>query len=834
MPASSAPFTISVTLGQSLGDTLRGVARLQSAMDRLRRTAAGVSLPGTAAPASVRRTGASGLAGGPLGASVRAAASGLSLLRMAASGALSAISGGARLAGSLIGSALAAPVRLLTAGFSLLKGAAVGAAAATVSAWGSARAALAAIRPAADFQQYAMQLEVLLGSQERARRRFAELREYARVTNFSPDEVVAAGAAMQAFGIWAGDGMRRLRLAGDAANAFGRSIQEVVTSLNYLAAGRGGEAMESLARMGITREKLAPHGVRFGKAGDLLTSPRRALAAVFSYIERNYGGMTRRMGQTWRGAVAQMGGALQDALADGFSGALRPLSAFAASVSDSIRGFGRMLAAIDWGRILAGPLSAASGLVSVLSRAADPATRRQGLASLDALRRGLGETLASAWRGLQGIASAFLSGLGDILSGLGATVAASIRTLAEDGGLGDILAGVGSAIVSAMRGGAELIRAVLHSFSERFRSDVLVAMDTVLDKIGLGTGEADRRRRAHNYVTSSFYLDNIHLTDASDRAQEYAKAHPKLVSEAFTTWTGDRQAVRHPRVYREWTMREIDDLKRRLFWETDVGKSLHASGEYDRQIAEQMGWGRDPGQADRHLERAAQSFHEAGSDLMGSVARLAGSIDASPLREAVGKAASGILEAGSRAASDIAATASSSVLAPLRREAVAGAMAGERDARRRLALLDAGIAYHRGRGWGRSGETISGFQARDARRAYRRLVRQRPGLLQEVRDRTAQRREAEVMAGETARGRAPTRAAIDAARSGAAATAAATLPGQPQGARARDDSAAIRDAASSSRASADQLAAIRAAIVSAVATLGRIAAALSADIAPNP
>ena len=49
---SSAPFTIEMTLGQSLGDTLSGIAQVQAAMEKLRDTAAALRVPAPAAPAA--------------------------------------------------------------------------------------------------------------------------------------------------------------------------------------------------------------------------------------------------------------------------------------------------------------------------------------------------------------------------------------------------------------------------------------------------------------------------------------------------------------------------------------------------------------------------------------------------------------------------------------------------------------------------------------------------------------------------------------------------------------------------------------------------------------
>ena len=242
----------------------------------------------------------SGMAGmqSGLGKALSWAGFGFSALWKAASFALRGIWSGVRLVGSLIKSMLLPPVRLATGAFKALG---VGAAAALAGIY----AGLKALGPAAEIQQYTIQIETMLKDPRKSKERLAELNKYAKETNYNVKEVIEAGNLMQAFGFYS---LRNLKLAGDAANAFGKDIREIVTSLNYLASGRGGEAFESLSRIGVTRPKLLEYGVRFKKSGELITEPMKALEAVLRYFEKEFGGMTARQSRTWRGALQQLGG----------------------------------------------------------------------------------------------------------------------------------------------------------------------------------------------------------------------------------------------------------------------------------------------------------------------------------------------------------------------------------------------------------------------------------------------------------------------------------------------------------------------------------------------
>ena len=268
----------------------------------------------------------------------------------------------------------------------------------------AAFAAKKILDPAGQMQSFRSQLQVLVKDPRIAERRLAQLSKYAKDTNYNPQEVIGAGNMLQAYGIYS---FRYLKAAGDAANAFGRSISEVVQSLSYLKGGRGGEAMESLSRFGVTRDKLREYGVKFGKQGQLKTSIPKTMEAVIRVFENEYGGMTERIGQTWNGAIQQLGGEVFDAMANGFKRAVKPATEFiTGTVIPLIGDIGKALAAIDWRKYLDPLVKASEGFAGIMGAFLNPNTRNIGR-----------DAFAQLWGGLKSVGSALLKYMGGIFTG---------------------------------------------------------------------------------------------------------------------------------------------------------------------------------------------------------------------------------------------------------------------------------------------------------------------------------------------------------------------------------------------------------------------------------
>lgn len=400
-------------------------------------------------------------------------------LGRASGGGASVMASVARRVGSMIRAGILLPFKAATLAAGVLKTAMVGAAGLIVGAWLQVKGAMAALRPAAEMEQYSIQLEVLTKSATVARRRLAELKEYARTTNFSPKEVIEASNLMQAFGLWTEKGMRRLKAAGDAANAFGKDIREVVTAMNYLSSGRSGEAFEALSRIGVTRQALKPMGLEFKKSGELVTEPKKAVDIVFSYLEKQFGGMTRRQSRTWKGAIQQLGGEIYNTFSEGMQKALRPMTGFVTGkLIPAVNAIGKALKQIDWQKTLARPLAILGGLLGAFRLAADPSTRATGVKQL----KGIVRDVAA-------IGKAALNGLGGIVRGLLRDGASVLEQFVTGGGVQAVLKTLFAGLTSVFRYGAALFKSMLSGVSDKFRSRLLSMLPG-------SAGDYERRKRS--------------------------------------------------------------------------------------------------------------------------------------------------------------------------------------------------------------------------------------------------------------------------------------------------------------------------------------------------
>jgi hypothetical protein len=473
--ASGKQYTLSVLLKMAGQQPARkALDSLSSGLKDVRENAKGAS---SAVADSARSVAGASTSWRLLGRTVRAGVSGVAF---AAKGV-----------GSVVKTGLLLPFRAATLAAGVLKGALVGLAGVAVSTWLQIKGAMAALRPAAEMEQYSIQLEVLTKSAAVASRRLAQLKEYARTTNFSPKEVIEASNLMQAFGLWTDKGMRRLRAAGDAANAFGKSITEVVTAMNYLSSGRSGEAFEALSRIGVTRQALKPFGLEFKKSGELITEPKKAVDIVFAYLERQFGGMTARQSRTWKGAIQQLGGEVYNSFSEGMKKALKPMTSFVTGrVIPAVNAIGKALKAIDWQKALARPLAMLGGLLGAIRLAADPATRSTGIEQL----KGIVKDMAA-------VGKAALNGLGGIVSGLLKDGAAMLENFITGGGVQSVMKTLFAGLVSAFRFGSAIFRTMLDGCSEKFKSDLL----SVIPGVG---GDEKRRRQEADLKTFREMLPN--------------------------------------------------------------------------------------------------------------------------------------------------------------------------------------------------------------------------------------------------------------------------------------------------------------------------------------
>lgn len=167
----------------------------------------------------------------------------------------------------------------------------------------------------AEFERYEVQFGVLLGSATEAKKRIADLTEFAKVTPFELPEVVRADKILVAFGLDAADTAKRFGVSaeqirttvGDAASGAGVSFEMLAIAFGRFASGATGEAIQRFQELGIaTREQMAAWGMEFSKAGQLLTPAREAFTILEKHVREKYGGMMDAQSRTFEGMLSNL------------------------------------------------------------------------------------------------------------------------------------------------------------------------------------------------------------------------------------------------------------------------------------------------------------------------------------------------------------------------------------------------------------------------------------------------------------------------------------------------------------------------------------------------
>ncbi len=241
-----------------------------------------------------------------------------------------------------------------------------------------------ALGPAAEMERYKVQLDVM-----KKGNLYDFLTKASAGKPFQMGETVQAGVLMEAFKIPA---KQFLGTVMDAAAGFKKPLEEVVRMLGYARSGRTGEALESSARIGITRSDLRKFGIRFEKSGQATADTAdKLMTAMIALMKSRFGGMANRIGTTtYEGAVSDF----KDSLFRAFAGAGEKFLPYATkivrSVSAVVANIGKKLKTLPWatwGKQLADGVKAAGNVINNL---------------MDPKRLGeIGESLSKAWEGIK-------------------------------------------------------------------------------------------------------------------------------------------------------------------------------------------------------------------------------------------------------------------------------------------------------------------------------------------------------------------------------------------------------------------------------------------------
>lgn len=223
---------------------------------------------------------------------------------------------------------------------------------------------------AGNFEQYEVQMGVLLGSTVKAKERIKELSDFANKTPFELPEVVKASKLLQTFGgdaISTGD---TLTMVGDMASAAGVGFEEVAMwvgrAYTNIQAGRPfGEAAQRLQELGLmsgdVRKRLEQLQTE-GKNGTQVWS-------AFTSSMDGFNGMMKQQSQTLEGVVSTMRDSFAVVLRD-IGVALLPAIKGAAQLFTSISG-----SISEWNtsmKLLAGGVVALSGAFVLFNLSINP------------------------------------------------------------------------------------------------------------------------------------------------------------------------------------------------------------------------------------------------------------------------------------------------------------------------------------------------------------------------------------------------------------------------------------------------------------------------------
>ena len=165
------------------------------------------------------------------------------------------------------------------------------------------------VRGAADFQNYQVTLETVMGSAEAAQERLQELTQFAQQTPFNVGEVVRAGVALQTLGIRGEAANTSLRAAGDAASVFGGGLDAAINAMNAVLRGEN----DPIERYGIQARtegrKVMLSWVENGREMRA-TADKNSRSEVARITAMAMAGVApdgmRRRAQTWDGMLSNL------------------------------------------------------------------------------------------------------------------------------------------------------------------------------------------------------------------------------------------------------------------------------------------------------------------------------------------------------------------------------------------------------------------------------------------------------------------------------------------------------------------------------------------------
>jgi hypothetical protein len=167
----------------------------------------------------------------------------------------------------------------------------------------------AAVQTAIEFDTLQRSLTAITGSGERTAQILGFIDKLAIPSVFDTATLGESAKLLEAFGL---NTERFLPIAEKLGTVFGgnaESLNSFVAALGYLKSGRFGEAFESLARGGVSRELLTQKGLEFDKGGSFKGTVEQALTAVELVVNEKFGKLSEEMASGPMAKLASLGDA---------------------------------------------------------------------------------------------------------------------------------------------------------------------------------------------------------------------------------------------------------------------------------------------------------------------------------------------------------------------------------------------------------------------------------------------------------------------------------------------------------------------------------------------
>jgi len=168
---------------------------------------------------------------------------------------------------------------------------------------------------AAEFEQYRVQLETILGSSQKAKEAFEWIRNFAKETPYQLREITEAFVRLNAYGI---DGTKTLKILGDTAASMGKGLMQAVEALADAMTGEFERLKEFGIKTKATAEEVTFTWVQNGKqmaktVKNTGVEIQNALLEIWG--QRFKDGMLKQM-KTFRGVLSNFFDNLTNAIND--------------------------------------------------------------------------------------------------------------------------------------------------------------------------------------------------------------------------------------------------------------------------------------------------------------------------------------------------------------------------------------------------------------------------------------------------------------------------------------------------------------------------------------